>query len=164
MEILSTLILVDASPLISFLKLGRFDLLKALNQPLACTDFVQAQVKQPREQFEILLIEGEIKEIPLVDPAHLLEVEQLYEKGLGRGEGSSIILAAQHHYGFIVDDKDARDEASARGITLYSTTEIIMRNINAGESTWTEADRFITIWRSLGEFPVSCKTFKDFVS
>jgi predicted nucleic acid-binding protein len=163
-NILSTLILVDASPLISFLKLARFDLLKIVNQPLACTDFVQAEVKRPKEQFETLLATGEIKQIPLVDPYHLLEVEQLYAKGLGRGEASSIILAQQYSYGLIMDDNHARKAAVERGIALYSTTEIVVWNIKAGIITLSEADVFIATWRSLGEFPVSCKTFRDLVS
>lgn len=157
-NILPTFILVDASPLISFLKLARFELLKVVNCPLACTDFVQAEVKRPREPFEVLLNNGEIREIPLTDPSHLHEVEHLYDKGLGRGEASSIILAEQHHYGLVMDDQDAREVATARGIMLYSTTEIVVWNIKAGNVTLAEADSFITTWRSLGEFFVSGRT------
>lgn len=162
-SILSTFILIDASPLISFLKLGRFDLLKVVNSPLACTDFVQAEVKRPREPFEALLKNGEIQEIPLANPSHLREVEDLYEKGLGRGEASSIILATQCHYGLVLDDQDARELAAARGITLYSTSEIVVWNIKSGNVTLSEADGLIAAWRSLGEFLVPGTTFKNFL-
>lgn len=162
-NILSTFILVDASPLISFLKLGRFDLLKVVNCPLACTDFVQAEVKRPREPFEALLNNGEIREIPLTDPSHFLEVERLHSMGLGRGEASSIILAGERHCGLVMDDQEAREVAGARGIPLYSTAEIVVWNIKAGNVTLPEADGFIATWRSLGEFPVSGSTFKNFL-
>lgn len=162
-SILSTFIFVDASPLISFLKLGRFDLLQVVNSPLACTDFVRAEVKRPREPFEALLKTDEIREIPVVDPSHLREVEDLYDKGFGRGEASSIILAGQHHCRLIMDDQNAREVAAVRGITLYSTSEIVVWNIKTGNVTLPEADGFIPVWRSVGEFPISGTTFKNFL-
>lgn len=154
-------LLVDTSPLISFLKIERFDLLGVLEGSLACTDFVQAELKRPREAFEDVLACKKIKEIPLTDTSLLLEVERLYEKGLGRGEASSIVLAEHQGCGLLMDDKRARKEASKRNITLYSTADIIVQNIQADSLTLVEADRFIARWRSLGEFPVSCKSFKD---
>ena len=156
-----TFLLIDASPLISFLKLARFDLLEVLNAPLACTDFVRAEVQRPREALETLLASQKLQEIPLTDPALLLEVEQLYGQGLGRGEASSIVLAQQQGYGLIIDDKKARKEASKRQIILHSTAEIVVQNIQMGNLTLSEADGFIVTWRSLAEFPVSCRTFKD---
>lgn len=154
-------LIVDASPLISFLKLGRFDLLEAIAKPLACTDFVRVEVNRPREELNNVLARGRITEIPLTDPLQLLEVEQLYEKGLGRGEASSIVLAQQQRYELLLDDKKARKLAAGRNISLYSTSDIIIHNIQMGQLTLAEADHFITVWQSMGEFPVSCKTFKD---
>lgn len=154
-------ILVDASPLISVLKLGRFDLLEILTTPLACTDFVQAEIKRPQEPLKMLLSENRLKEIPIVDPSMLLEVEQLYQQGLGRGEASSILLAHHHGYPLILDDKQARKKALLRQVVLYSTAEIIVRNIKAGVLTVAEADDFILQWRLLGEYPVSCTTFNE---
>jgi predicted nucleic acid-binding protein len=155
------LLLIDASPLISFLKISRFDLLEVFNKPLACTDFVRAEVNRPREEFNNVLACGRVLEIPLTDPLQLLEIEQLYEKGLGRGEASSIILAQQGGYDLILDDKKARKLASERSIRLYSTADLIIHNIQLGHLTLAEADSFITTWQTLGEYPVSCKTFQD---
>lgn len=157
-------LLVDASPLISFLKLARFDLLEVLGKPLACTDFVQAEVTKPRGELETLLTCKRLKEIAVTNPKLLLGVERLYEKGLGRGEASSIVIAQQRGYGLILDDKKARKFALERNITLYSTADIVIRNMQMGNITLAEADGFITTWHSLGEFPVTCKTFKDLIS
>ncbi|MEP1079371.1 hypothetical protein NDI52_28590 [Leptolyngbya sp. PL-A3] len=159
----SAYVLVDASPLISFLKIGRFDLLGIFNIPLACTDFVRAEVRRPRESLENLIISQQIKEIPLVDPTHLLEVEKLRAEGLGRGEASSIVLAQDHAYRLILDDKRARKKALKMNVTPYSTVDVIVCNIQARKLTLQEADSFIFEWKALGEFPVSCKSFQEFL-
>jgi len=154
---------VDASPLISFLKIARFDLLEIVGKPLACTDFVAAEVKRPRQAFEEVIAQDRITEIPVTDPALLLEVEQLYERGLGRGEASSILLAEAHKCSLIIDDKNARKIAKKKKIPLHSTAEIIVQNIQSNVLTLDEADGFISEWLLLGEFPVSVKTFKTLI-
>ena len=157
------LILVEASPLISFLKLDRFDLLEILDKPLACTDFVRAEIQRPREKLGKILASGLLKEIPLENPQHLLEVEKLYARGLGRGESSSIVLAQAEGYGLVMDDKRAQKVAKAYNVKVISTAEVVLLNIQRGNITLVEADGFIAQWKTLGEFPVSAKTFADLV-
>ncbi|MEP1075184.1 hypothetical protein NDI52_07230 [Leptolyngbya sp. PL-A3] len=156
--------LVDAPPLISFSKIGKFDLLEILALPLACTDFVRAEVRRSREPLENLFAVQRLKEIALIDPAQLLEVEQLYGEGLGRGEASSIVLARHKGYSLILDAKRARKKAEARSVLLHSTAEIVIQNIRAGMLTMTEADTFIAQWQLLGEFPLSYKSFTELLS
>lgn len=166
MDDLSTasLILVEASPLISFLKLNRFDLLEVLETPLACTDFVRAEIKRSREKLDAILTSGLLAEIPLELPQHLLKIEKLYEKGLGRGESSSIVLAQAEGYALVIDDKRAQKVAIARNIKVITTAEVIVLNIQRGNITLNEADGFIEQWKILGEFPVSAQTFADLIS
>lgn len=154
--------LVDASPLISFLKIERFDLLEALHHPILCTDFVAREVNRPRDAFTALLSAQRIVEIPTTDPVQLLEIERLYEqRGLGRGEASSIVLAEAKGCTLVLDDKNARKHALKRGIVLSSTAEIVVLNIQTGRLTLPEADSFIVKWHHLSEFPVLCKTFAE---
>jgi predicted nucleic acid-binding protein len=160
----ASLILVEASPLISFLKIDRFDLLQVLETPLACTDFVRAEIQRPREELDKILASGLLAEIPLEIPQHLLEVENLYERGLGRGEASSIVLAQAEGYGLVMDDKRAQKVAKARDVKVITTAEVIVLNIQRGNITLNEADGFIEQWKVLGEFPVSAKTFADLIS
>ncbi|MBD2115171.1 MULTISPECIES: hypothetical protein [Cyanophyceae] len=157
-----TLLLADASPLISFLKIDRFDLLANLGRTIACTDFVKSEVLYPRSVFEELCQAGKIVEIAVTEPAHHKEVDALYQRGLGRGEASSIILAAGNGYELILDDKKACREALSRGIFLYSTADIVVWNIKQEKITLEEANGFIGLWRTLGEFPVRVKTFNEF--
>jgi predicted nucleic acid-binding protein len=157
------LLLVDASPLISFLKLDRFDLLEIQGKPLACTDFVRAEIQRSREKLDEVLASALLKEIPLENPQHLLEVEKLYERGLGRGEASSIVLAQAEGYGLVMDDKRAKKVAKACNVKVISTAEVVVLNIQRGKTTLIEADGFIGQWKTLGEFPVSVKTFADLV-
>jgi predicted nucleic acid-binding protein len=157
------LILIEASPLISLLKIDRFDLLEIFNKPLACTDFVQAEIQRPREKLTENLTSGLLKEISTENPQHLLEIEKLYERGLGRGEASSIVLAQAQGYGLVIDDKRARKVAKARNVKIISTTEIVVLNIQRSNITLNEADEFIEQWKALGEFPVSVKTFAELI-
>jgi predicted nucleic acid-binding protein len=157
------LILVEASPLISFLKLDRFDLLEILEKPLACTDFVRSEIKRPREKLEEVLKSGFLQEIPIEEPHQLLEIEKMYERGLGRGEASSIVLAQAHGYGLIMDDKRARKVATTRKIKLFTTAEVVVLNIQHERIALAEADGFIDQWNTLGEFPVSVKSFVDLI-
>jgi predicted nucleic acid-binding protein len=156
----ASLILVEASPLISFLKIDRFDLLEILETPLACTDFVRAEIQRPREKLEEILASGLLVEIPLETPQHLLDVEKLYERGFGRGEASSIVLAQAEGYGLVMDDKKV---AIVRNIKVITTAEVIVLNIQRSNITLNEADGFIDQWKVLGEFPVSAKTFADLI-
>lgn len=48
---------------------------------------------------------GFLSEVPVETPQHLLEVEKLSERGLGRGEASSIVIAQAEGYDLRIDDK-----------------------------------------------------------
>lgn len=155
---------IDASPLISFFKIERFDLLEIIGTPLACTDFVAAEVIHPRKPLEKALIHKQIVEIPTVDLKVLKDVEHLYTQGLGRGEASSILAAKGHRCSLVLDDKKARKIASKKKISLFSTADIIVQNIKADVLTVSEADTFIAKWYSIGEFPVAVKTFDSLMN
>jgi predicted nucleic acid-binding protein len=109
------------------------------------------------------LASGLFKEIPLENPQHLLEVEKLYERGLGRGEASSIVLAQAEGYGLVMDNKRAKKVAEARNVKILSTADVAVLNIQRGNTTLIEADGFIEQWKTLDEFPISVKTFADLV-
>lgn len=157
-----TLLLADASPLISFLKINRFDLLENLGRVIACTNFVKSEVVHPRAVFEELCQAGRIVEVSVIEPVHHQEVNALYGRGLGHGEASSIILAECNGYELVLDDRKACKEALRRGIFLYSTADIVVWNIKQEKITIEEANGFIDLWRKLGEFLVRAKTFNSF--
>jgi predicted nucleic acid-binding protein len=157
----SSLILVETSPLISFLNIDRFNLLGVLKTPLACTDFVRAEVLQSQKKLNETWASGFLSEVPVETPQHLLEVEKLYERGLGRGEASSIVIAQAEGYDLLIDDKQAKKIATARGVKIISTAEIIMLNIQLGNIMLKEVDGFIEQWKAISEFPISAKNFVD---
>jgi predicted nucleic acid-binding protein len=157
----SSLILVETSPLISFLNIDRFNLLGVLKTPLACTDFVRAEVLRSQKKLNATWASGFLSEVPVENPQHLLEVEKLYERGLGRGEASSIVIAQAEGYDLLIDDKQAKKIATARGVKIISTAEIIMLNIQLGNIMLKEVDGFIEQWTAIGEFSISAKTFVD---
>ena len=160
-DISSHVIIVDSSPLISFLKIGRIELLKVLEKELICTDFVRSEIFRQKHEFDNLIKTGFFKEIQIENPQGLKGIEGLYNRGLGRGEASSIILADSMQSTLLMDDIKAKKIANKRGINSISTAEVVVKNIQLSNISLHEADNFIHQWRTMGEFPVRIHSFKE---
>ena len=126
-----------------------------LQKQLVCTDFVRSEVRQQKEDLDRLIARSLITEVRIELPEHLEIIEELYAQGLGRGEGSSIMLAQATEGTLLLDDKRARKLASNRGLVLTSTAEIMVANIQENICSLEEADQYIEQRRAMGDFPVS---------
>jgi hypothetical protein len=62
-----------------------------------------------------------------------------------------------------MDDKRARRVATTRKVKLFTTAEVVVLNIQHGRVTLAEADEFIELWKNMGEFPMSVKSFSDLI-
>lgn len=156
-----SIIIADASPLISFLKIQRFDLLSVFQKQLVCTDFVRSEVRQQKEDLDRLIARSLITEVRIELPEHLEIIEELYAQGLGRGEASSIVFAQATEGTLLIDDKRAVKTAFERGLAIISTAEIMLANIQQNRLSLEEADNFIGQWRAMGEFPVKVASFQE---
>jgi len=153
---------IEASPLASFLQIGRLDLLKIVGTPLACTDWVAEEVISSCNPLEQSLIRKQVIEIPTVDTGVLSEVEKLYKQGLGRSEASSILSAKAHGCSLILDDRKARELAlKHKRLHLYSTVEVIVCNIEAGVLSLKDADTFIDRWHVPKGIPTTVRSFRE---
>lgn len=147
-------IVMDASPLIAFLKIARCDLLAIFQFQLLCTDFVRSEITKQKSEFDKLIVDKKLAVVSVDQIQHLQEIETLRSRGLGRGEASSIVVAQSNSYLLLMDDKAARKIASSKGITLLSTADVIVKNIKDGVLTIEEADMLLNHWRNVGEHPV----------
>ena len=158
---------VEASPLISFLKIDRFDILESLCRTLLCTDHVCNEVLQfrQRNRLEALFEAGQIREVALSDPMHLAEYARLTEESpLGPGEASSLLYAAYHGCKLVITDKKGIREAKRRGVTCITTEEVVVTAIRAGILTLIEADNLIETWKAMDEFPVTVTSFASLLN
>lgn len=155
---------VEASPLISFLKVDRFDILEALYPILLCTAHVSGEVVlfHQRERLLALLESGRLREVSLTEPAHLAEFAHLTEDSpLGPGEASSLLYAAHNGCRLIITDKKGIREAKKRGVLCVTTQEVMVAAIRIGVISLAEADALIDAWKALNEFPVAITSYRE---
>lgn len=153
---------MEASPLISFLKIDRFDILEAVYPSLLCTDHVSGEVLlfRQRERLDALFAAGRIREVTLSEPVLLSEYARLTEESpLGPGEASSLLYAAHHRCRLVITDKKGIREARRRGVVCITTQDVMVQAIGAGILTVPQADNLLMEWKMLDEFPVTVTSF-----
>lgn len=159
--------LVEASPLISFLKVDRFDLLEAVSTNLLCTTHVTEEIRlfKQRERLGRLFAEGRIKEVILSEPLHLTEFAALIDQTpLGPGEASSLLYAAYHNCSLVITDKKGIREAKRRGVVCITTQEVMVLSIQQGRLSVSEADVLLSQWKAMNEFPVTVGSFQELIT
>lgn len=155
---------VEASPLISFLKAARFDIVESLGGEFVCTSQVRTEVGHFRQQaaLDALLVAGRVREVDLHAPPWLFEFARLVgETPLGAGEVSSILYAQCHGCPLIITDRKGIREARRRGVPCLTTQDVMVRAIREGYLTEDEGDAILAQWAGMGEFPVAVKSFKS---
>ena len=164
MEEASPRTVVEASPLISFLKVDRFDLLEVVGSNLLCTTHVTEEILLFRqiERLQVVFLEGRMREVSLSEPHHLVEYATLIEQTpLGPGEASSLLYAAHNGCSLIITDKKGIREAKRRGVVCMTTQEVMVLAIQQNRLSIAEADAILIEWKALNEFPVVCESFQD---
>ena len=118
------IIVADSGPIISFARAGRLDLLKQVTTELIIPDAV----------FDEIVVSGddrpgaeEVKQGLWIKPVTVQErslLENLPGK-LSRGESEAIVLAKELGAHLLVDELEARKEASRLGINYFGSLRII---------------------------------------
>jgi len=155
-------VVIEASPLISFLKVDRFDILEALYPSLVCTEQVIHEVVlfHQRERLIAIIDAKRLREVSLSNLQIIAEFALLTESSpLGPGEVSSLLYAADTGCKLIITDRKGIREAQRRGVSCISTQDILVSAIHQGIVSLEEADALITTWQAMNEYPVSVPTF-----
>jgi uncharacterized protein len=118
------IIVADSGPIISFARAGRLDLLKQVTTELIISDAV----------FEEIVVSGddrpgaeEVKQGLWIKRATVQDrslLENMAGK-LSRGESEAIVLAKELDAYLLVDELEARKEASRLGINYFGSLRII---------------------------------------
>jgi predicted nucleic acid-binding protein len=158
-------IVVEASPLISCLKIDRLDLLEVFACPLLCLNHVRGEVTYfgQDEKLTAALEAKRLEEVELTDLGHIVSYDSLrsLRPALGPGECASIIYAHAHEIPLIITDKVAKNEAKRRGVLCVTTEEMVVLNIRHDKLTVPEADELIAAWRAVGEGVTRVKSFAE---
>ncbi|MGH9111687.1 MAG: hypothetical protein ACRDZN_05225 [Acidimicrobiales bacterium] len=154
----------DTSPLSAFARVGRLEVLEArfgdtARWTIEVQDEIRRGVPAHPHLTDVPGAEWLGEPIRLTDPTDLTEIERV-RWALGgidarperhRGEAATIVVAQQLEAVAVLDERDARRLAAARGIPLIGTEGILRACARHGQITWDEAwELFSEMWR-LGE-------------
>lgn len=137
-------VLVDASGLIALARIGRLELLGHLLGTVHVTRSVLSEVTEPDEpgadRIERLVEAGDIRVVE-DDEAP----EPLLDLGLGPGEASLIAASGPDDH-VILDDRNARRAAQARGIRFTGLLGLLVAGVRGG---YLDATEGISVLRAL---------------
>lgn len=164
-------VVIEASTLINFLRIGRVDLLAGLSAyRFILTDNVQAEIlpaDYPTEHANLVAAigAGYLHVVSLTDPAEVaVYVAMQALRVLGDGECSSI--AAAHARGLVLamDDGPALKKLAAHypTVKLLDTIGLMVEALRSGLLTVTEADAIKADWHDRHRFKKpNLKSFGD---
>jgi predicted nucleic acid-binding protein len=157
------LLVADASTLLNFLRVRRFDLLHDLGYRVRVVDAVYEEVQSEREQLDELVNGGMLRTIALEGQAITGNVSKFLELGLGNGEAFTFAAAIEFEAAIAIDDiravKKVRPLAS--DLTVVTTSDVVVAGIRANRLTLAEADGLLVDWAENHRFRLKLKSFGD---
>ena len=166
MEPSSTPIVLDASILLNFVKVGRIDLLGELGSPVMLLDQVRAEVIRP-EQSQVVteaIIAGIMDLESVTDIAEITLFADLRAGGqLGAGECAVLAVALKRNLIAGLQDKRARAEGRrrSRALRLCGTEDLIVTLLHSGTVTLAYADQLLVEWATKHRFRLKIASFSE---
>lgn len=160
-----TLLIADASTLLNFLHVKRFDLVHALNYRICVVDAVCEEIVDERRQLDELIKTGKIHPVSLEGEAITHMVINLRNRGIGTGEAFSIAAAIEYGGAIALDDRRAikRAHEEAPGLVVVTSIDIIIAGIVATRLTILEADQIKAVWEQEYRFRLKFNSFADII-
>jgi len=157
----SSLLIADASTLLNFLRVRRFDLMMGLGYRIRIVDAVYEEIKSEREQLRELVEDGKIRTLTLEGTAITDTVAKFLALGLGDGESFSFAAAVEFKSAIAIDDIRAVKKAKtiAGNLTVVTSTDIVVAGIRACRLTLPEADRLKVDWEENHCFRLKFNSF-----
>lgn len=160
-----SLLIADASTLLNFLRVRRFDLVQGLGYRVRIVDAVYEEVQSERGLLDDLLHEGTIRTLTLEGAALRVGVTKFLALGLGNGESFSFAAAIEFNGAIAIDDMRAVRKAKpfTAGVTVVTSTDIVLAGIHSQRLTVEEADLLKTDWEANHRFRLKFRSFGDLV-
>lgn len=161
-----TPIVLDASVLLNFVKIGRIELLGQLGTSVVLLDQILDEVRRPEQR---KAVEGAVKagilDLQSVrDPVEVALFANLRADGrLGAGECVVLAVALNRNWVAGLQDKRARVEGQRRreDLVLCQTEDLVLKLIQSGHLTLSEADGFLVEWAAKHRFRSRLTSFRD---
>jgi predicted nucleic acid-binding protein len=158
-----SLLIADASTLLNFLRVRRFDLMQGLGYRIRIVDAVFEEIQSEREHLEQLVNDGHIKTLTLEGKAITDTVATLLRLGLGSGESFSFAAAIEFEGAVAIDDRRAvkRVQTVRPNLKIFTTPDIVVAGIHSQIISLEDADLLKADWAENHRFRLKLETFAD---
>ena len=161
-----TPIVLDASVLLNFVKIGRIELLGQLDTSVVLLDQVLDEVRRPkqREAVEDAVKAGILDLQSVRDPVEVALFANLRTDGrLGAGECAVLAVALTRNWAAGLQDRRARNEGQRRreDLALCQTEDLVLKLIQSGYLSLEEADGFLIEWATKHRFKSRLTSFYE---
>ena len=161
-----TPIVLDASVLLNFVKIGRIELLGQLDTSVVLLDQVLDEVRRPEQREAVEgAVKAEILDLQSVrNPVEVALFANLRADGrLGAGECAVLAVAINRNWVAGLQDRRARTEGQRRreDLVLWQTEDLVLKLIQSGHLTREEADGFLVEWAAKHRFRSRLTSFRD---
>jgi predicted nucleic acid-binding protein len=158
-----SLLIADASTLLNFLRVRRFDLMQGLGYRIRIVDAVFEEIQSEREHLEELVNGGHIKTLTLEGKAITDTVATLLGLGLGSGESFSFAAAIEFEGAVAIDDLRAvkRVQSVSPNLKILTTPDIVVAGIHSRTISVADADKLKVDWAENHRFRMKFATFTD---
>jgi len=157
------LLIADASTLLNFLRVRRFDLIQGLGYEVHIVDAVFDEVQSERDHLEELVRGGLIRTLALEGEAITGTVAHLLSRGLGNGESFSFAAAIEFGGAVAIDDRRAVKQVLkiAPQIRIFTTADIVVEGIQSMKISIANADLIKEEWELNHRFRLKFSSFMD---
>ncbi len=161
----SPLLIADASTLLNFLFVGRFDLVQALGYRVRIVDAVYEEVRSARAELDALLEQDAIRKLSFEGDAYMNRLASLLNRGLGTGEAFTVAAAIEREGIVAMDDRRAvkKSREEAPDLVVLTSADIIVAGIKSAHITVEAADDIKAQWSRSYRFNLKFNSFTELI-
>ncbi len=159
------LLIADASTLLNFLFVGRFDLIQALGYRVRIVDAVYEEIQSARKELDELIEQDEIRKLSFEGDAYMNRLASLINRGLDTGEAFTVAAAIERGGIVAMDDRRAikKSREESPGLIVLTSPDIIVAGIKGAHLTVEAADSIKAEWSLKHRFNLKFPSFKDLI-
>lgn len=165
-----TIVVIDASVLINFLKIDRMDLIAYQSHDFVVTDHVAAEISSrypdQQQRFTLATSTGAISQVSITNPREISVFRSLSRsRRLGTGECSAIAMAVCRQHILAIDDRRATTHArqTSQTLQIINTQDLMVSMIGEDLLDIPEADSIKDVWAIQHQFRLKIRSFQDLV-
>lgn len=157
------LLIADASTLLNFLFVGRFDLVQALGYRARIVDAVYEEIQSARKELDELIERDELRKLSFEGVAYMNRLASLINRGLDTGEAFTVAAAIERGGIVAMDDRRAikKSREESPSLVVLTSPDIVVAGIKNGRITVADADGIKAEWGLKHRFKLKFQSFQE---